>query len=191
MNKKVIKIAIIIAWCLLIACTAFKLFGSEVFNVAVENQRFLEICQWLETDGAWLQYILMYVLSTLVNIFVVLAASLKPKVSWKWLLIIIACSSVAWGVKWASSIAGLILDCLILIVLPALIAKKWYYGFIGLAFEFVFQILSMYIRAGDAYICDDNIILSLVISIDYYIMIALYYMYAILINKHKEEKQNG
>lgn len=191
MNKKIVRIAIIIAWCLLIACCAFKLFGSEVFNVAVESQRFIEVCNWLDGDGVWCKYILMFIMNLSATTFVILASALKYKVSWKWLIIIMVCASAIWGIKFANSIAAFVLECVQFIVLPALISKKWYYGIVGLVLNFVFQLFSMFIRGQEAIIFDDNTILSLVMTIDYYIMIALYYMYAILINKRKEDKQNG
>lgn len=51
----------------------------------------------------------------------------------------------------------------------------------------MFQVCSLYIRGQELAIFSDNTVLALVMSIDYYIMVALYYMYVVLIkNKNKE-----
>lgn len=50
----------------------------------------------------------------------------------------------------------------------------------------------MFIRGIDfGHTFDDNTILSLVFSIDYYIMIALYFLYMASIKTKKEDESNG
>lgn len=74
-----------------------------------------------------------------------------------------------------------------LIVLPAIISKKWWSGFLGLALNMMFQVCSLYIRGQELAIFSDNTVLALVMSIDYYIMVALYYMYVVLIKNDNKE----
>lgn len=79
MNKKVIKTAIILSWCFLIACVLMKELGSDVFNAAIENKRILEICAWLDGEGIWARYILMYTTYMVSSLIIITASSLKRK----------------------------------------------------------------------------------------------------------------
>lgn len=106
--------------------------------------------------------------------FLMLAAGHDNKPTWKHLLLIGCTIIPIWVVKIFSSIAGFVFDCVSIIVIPAIISKKWWTGFVGLALNVAFQAISMFIRGIDfGHTFDDNTILSLVFSIDYYIMIAL------------------
>lgn len=188
MNKKVVKIAIIISWCLLGACVIFKLCGSKVFELAVTNQRFISICNWLDGDGIVLKHILAFILSIPSNTLILLASSLIYKPTWKELLIIEGVNIPIWFVKAFFPIPGFVLECVMFIVIPAVISRKWWTGFMGLALNVVFQLISMFLRGHDVSVmASTNTILSLVILIDYYIMVILYYLYMIMIKKSKKE----
>ena len=185
---RVVLTAIICAWIALVACLVFKLFGSKVFDIAITNQRFLDVCYWLDNSGLWCKFILQILMYLVSNTFFILASSMKPNLKTKWLFIIIPTLCCLWVIKFFNSIAGFVLEIVAFITIPAIMSKKWWYGFVGVALNLLFQILSMFIRGQEMKIFDSNTILSLVLSIDYYIMIALFYLYAIVIyrNKNKE-----
>lgn len=185
-KKKVVLIAIIVAWVLLLICFIFKLFGSKVFNIVVTNEDFINACNWLDSkDGEICKYILaatMYLVSTP---FVVLASALKPSFKTKWMFIIIPSLCVVWVVKFFHSIAGMVVEAVVLIVIPCIMSKKWWTGFVGYGLHFLFQVLSMYIRGQQIKVLDTCTLTTLILTIDFYIMVALYYMYAIVINNKK------
>ena len=185
-KKKVVLTAIIVAWVLLLLCFIFKLFGSKVFNIVVSNQDFINACNWLDSkDGEVCKYILaalMYLVSTP---FVVLASALHPSFKTKWMFIIIPSLCVVWVVKFFHSIAGMVVEAVVLIVIPCIMSKKWWTGFVGYALDLIFQLLSMYIRGQDIRLLDSSTLTTLILSIDYYIMIALFYLYVIVINNRK------
>lgn len=156
----------------------FKLCGSNVFEIAVSNEQFISVCNWLDGEGIWCNY--------------ALSAGHDHKPTWKHLLLIGCTIIPIWVVKIFSSIAGFVLDCVSIIVVPAIISKKWWTGFVGLALNVAFQAISVFIRGIDfGHTFDDNTILSLVFSIDYYIMIALYFLYMVSIKTKKEVESNG
>lgn len=188
MNKRVLKTCIIICWCLLAACMIFKLCGSRVFEIAVTNQRFIDACNWLDGDGIYAKYILAGVMSITSTTLLMLSASFTSKPNWKQMVLILCSVIPIWFVKVFFAKIGFILDCISIIVVPAIISKKWWAGFVGLILNVAFQVASMYIRGIDvANIFATNTILSLIFSIDYHIMIALYYMYTIAIKTKKKE----
>lgn len=170
----------------------FKLCGSKVCEIAVKNEQFIKVCNWLDGDGLWCNYALSAVMSTISTTFLMLAAGHDNKPTWKHLLLILCTIIPIWVVKIFSSIAGFVLDCVSIIVIPAILSKKWWAGFVGLALNVAFQAMSMFIRGIDmGHTFDNNTILSLVFSIDYYIMIALYFLYVSAIKTKKEEHANG
>lgn len=188
MNKKAIKTCIIICWCLLAICMIFKLCGSKVFEIAVTNQRFIDVCNWLDGKGIYAKYVLAGVMSITSTTILMLSASFAPKPNCKQLTLILCTVIPVWFVKVFFSKIGFILDCVSIIVIPAIISKKWWAGFVGLILNILFQVASMYIRGLDVgNIFATNTILSLIFSIDYYIMIALYFMYTIAIKTKKKE----
>lgn len=170
----------------------FKLCGSNVCEIAVTNEQFINVCNWLDGDGIWFNYVLSAVMSTISTAFLMLAAGHNHKPTWKHLLLIGCTVIPIWVVKIFSAIAGFVLDCVSIIVVPAIISKKWWTGFVGLALNVAFQAISMFIRGIDfGHTFDDNTILSLIFSIDYYIMIALYFLYMVSIKTKKEVESNG
>ena len=88
MNKKVIKVAIIISWVLLGVCIIFKLCGSNVFELAIKNQGVIDACAWLDTDGRYLLYVIGFLMSVISNTFILMASALIYKPTWKQLLLI-------------------------------------------------------------------------------------------------------
>lgn len=188
-KRRVVLIAIIIAWALLFICFIFKLFGSKVFDIAVSNQSFIAACNWLDTDGIWCRYIIQIVMFLVSTTLFLLASAMKPSFKTKWLFVIIPTLCVIWVVKYFNNIAGFVLELVCYITIPALMSKKWWYGFVGVALDLLFQILSMFIRGQDMKIFQDNTILSLILTIDYYIMIALFYLFAIVFNNRKLKKE--
>lgn len=170
----------------------FKLCGSNVFEIAVSNEQFISVCNWLDGEGIWCNYALSAVMSITSTAFLMLAAGHDNKPTCKHLLLIGCTIIPIWVVKIFSSIAGFVLDCVSIIVVPAIISKKWWTGFVGLALNVAFQAISMFIRGIDfGHTFDDNTILSLIFSIDYYIMIALYFLYMASIKTKKEDESNG
>lgn len=187
MNKKVVKTCIIVCWCILLACMIFKLCGSSAFDLAVKNERFIEICNWLDTEGRFCLYVIGFIMSITSNTFILLASSLIYKPNIKQFALIECVNVPIWFLKFFFPKIGFGIECVMFIVVPAIISKKWWSGFLGLALNFVFQVLSLFVRGQKIAIFADNTILSLVMSIDYYIMVALYYLYVVLINKNKKE----
>lgn len=187
MNRKVVKTCIIVCWCILASCMIFKLCGSTAFDIAVKDERFIGICNWLDTDGKFCLYVLGFTMSITSNTFILLASSLEPKPTPKHLALLECVNIPVWFVKFFFPKIGFGVECVMLIVLPAIISKKWWSGFLGLALNMMFQVCSLYIRGQELAIFSDNTVLALIMSIDYYIMVALYYMYVVLIkNKNKE-----
>lgn len=190
MNKRVIKTAIIISWCLLIACVVMKLCGSKVFEIATENNRFMQICNWLDNEGGVTKYIIGFVMYYISTLFIITASSLRSRLTIKQWIVVSIIMIAVWAVKFWNTTAAFIVEALELIIIPAIISKKWWTGFVGTIFNILFQVLSLVIKGATlAAPISENTLISLCISLDYYIMIALYYMYVRLIIIKKKQKE--
>lgn len=187
MNKKILKICIIICWCLLAICMLFKLCGSKTFDIVVKNQRFIDVCDWLDTDGHYCLYAIGFTMSITSNTLILLASSITPKPTLKQIIFVECINVSVWFVKFFLPKIGFGIECIMFIVVPAIISKKWWSGFLCLALNMLFQICSLYIRGQELAIFSDNTILAFIMSIDYQIMIILYYMYIVLIKTNKKE----
>lgn len=185
MTRRAIKVAIILSWCLLGACLIFKLCGSRVFEIAVHDENFIKVCNWLDGDGIIFSYVLSFFMSCGSNTFILMASALIYRPTWKQLLLIEAVNIPVWIVKFFFPYVGLGVECAMFIIVPAIISRKWWSGFLGYALNLIFQVCSLFIKGQNIDIVADNTIVSLVFSIDYYVMIALYYLYIVMIKKFK------
>ena len=91
MYRKALKTCTIICWCLLLICMVFKLCGSNVCEIAVTNEQFINVCNWLDGNGIWCNYVLSAVMSTTSTAFLMLAAGHDHKPTWKHLQYVLIC----------------------------------------------------------------------------------------------------
>ena len=188
MNKKVLRTAIVAAWAMLLFSFIFKLCGSKAFEIVAVNERFVTICDWLDNDGEIAKYALMFVMYYVSTIFIILASSLKIKLSGKEFILTTILLVAVWIVKLFYPKIGFVVESLELIIVPSILSRKIWTGIAGYGINLLFQIISVFVRGAGMKIFTNNTILALILSIDYYIMIALFYMYIIVINNKKGEK---
>lgn len=200
---KAIKRAILLCWIMLIVCFIIKLFGGNWFEIMCNNKHFISICKYIDTHLI-IRDILSGCLYLFSSYYIIKACSLLPSPNIKQIILITASLLIVWEFRYISLTIKSIIEAINHLVLPIILnlitckGKEerinklkhcWYYGIIGYLFILIFQILSLTIRNfGIGFINDDNTLLSLMLMIDYYIMIALYYLYVKL---KKGVKQNG
>ena len=64
--------------------------------------------------------------------------------------------------------------------LPILIDyKKWYISLLAFGLTLIFELISMFLKLDNYKIFDDNVLVSLLLSIDYIIMLVLFWLYRI------------
>lgn len=198
---KAVKRAIIICWAMLIVCFIIKLFGGNWFEIMCNDEHFIYVCNFID-NHMFIQDMLAGCLYLLSSYYIIKACSLLPNPSIKQIIIIVACLLIVWEFKYISVIAKSIAEAINHLILPIVInligckgkeekIKKikscWYYGIIGYAAIVVFQIISLITKNfGIGFINDTNTLVSVILMIDYYIMIALYYLYVKLKRGYKE-----
>lgn len=176
MKKNIYKVLIESCWILLIFCFALKLLFGNLFAISVESQNFIAFCEWLDTH--WLKYIIatiVYVPST----YIFYLCLTKQKIFKDlWIIILLIFSSL---IKWRFEYIGVIIDLFVGIFYPLIKGKgkNWKWILIGNITIVLFQQVSLLTKNLGHHLESTSMLIGLVYSIDYYIMLVLYYLYII------------
>lgn len=170
---------IIMSWCLLIVCLIIKLFGGNWFELSTDNERFISLCAFVD-EHQWLKMTInctMYCFST----YFVICASVGQKYLTKKQSIfifpyMITKSLISWHFYWIA----FAMDIILLLGINTYISRKPLRSLLCFGLVNAFQIISLLMRGISAANIDyNNFIITTLLQIDYYLMIALYYLYAI------------
>lgn len=197
---KPIKRTIILCWTMLIVCFIIKLFGWNWFEIVCTNEHFVRLCDIID-NNKFLYYFIGIILYLSSSSFIIFSCSMIPHPSNRELCIIITCFSFVWATQFISHIVKCVVEVVAIISVPIIlnvlrykecgainvIKKKWYYGIIGCVAIFGFQAISAITRNIGIRFVDDSTLTSIIMMIDYYIMIALYYLYI----RMRKEIDNG
>lgn len=184
MMKNKYKVLIKSCWILLFICCAFKLFGADIFIAGTNNENFIKVHTFIE-ENIFIKYIL-YLLMNMISSGIYFMAVLKErKINLKWLIPygIYAICKIIFN---SFDSLFMILDFIIIPGLPIIINPKvWKRSLIGTFLNLGFQFISMFLKLDNFSMFDENALITLLLSIDYYIMLVLYYLYS---NEKKETK---
>ena len=180
----------------MIACFLIKIIGGNWFELICGNQNFINICEWLDNNliTRSIIYAVLYFLSG----SLIILAQLKQKIKDNNSLIIIAIILITAIIRQLYSNRSIdgIMDLIVLILLPLIFniikdkkvkINKLLRIFIGVIIVFCFQLISQITRNIGINYVDENCIIGFILSIDYYIMIILYFLYS----NRKESELNG
>lgn len=187
MYVDITRITIILCWIALIAFWCLKLFGGNWFEIMVENENFIKFSDLVQ--NTWLKY--------LFNLFTIFVA--------QYLKIASVCQRFTFKGKDLIITIGLIISnwlivnfvnidiikmsygYVVIVLMGVLYQKHWKkcFGIIAIILEMAFTTLSMITRSIELQVMSDYFI-SIILSIDLYIMYALYYLYSNLIRINKE-----
>ena len=180
MKKNIYKVLIESCWILLIFCFALKLLFGNLFAISVESQNFIAFCDWLDTH--WLKYIIATIVYVPSSYLLYLCVSKQKIGTDLWLLPLLLPMPF---VKDKIAVIGLIIELFIGVIYPLIKFrfKRWKHVIIGNVLIFAFQLLSLLVRNIGVYIDNSSMLIGIIMQIDYYIMLVLYYLY---LNNRKE-----
>ena len=168
---------IITCWILLAVCCVAKLFGANWFIIHTDNQRFTDFCRCIE-DSFW-YYIFTSVFNIITTSIYLMGVLKQKKPSIKWFLPLIA-YAILKSIFYRQKVLFFILDFVFIISIPLLIDRnKWLRIFIGIALNLGFQFVSMFLKLNNYEVFSENAFVSMILSIDYVIMLMLYWLYSI------------
>lgn len=194
MNKRVLKTAIIISWVVLAVCFIIKILGGNIFNIATTNETFIKVCAFVD-NHLWVQNIIAFIsnffIASLINLAVLRQKFFKRKQA----IFVLICSIIAFCILIIKDyieneiidIIGFILSILPLCICPMILSKKPIRSIFAFILYAIFQSVSIIVKGlSISQINDDSTLVGLIFSVDIYIMLILYYLYA---NK-KDKKDN-
>ena len=181
-----LKYAIIASWCVLAFCFIIKLLGSNVFVFVCTNEKVIALCNFI--DKTFLLYITNFALFYF-GTFYYYKAVLKEKVltrRTKYIhLVLLGQYFIKLLIQFlipaeAQLLLVLIFDTTIFILAPIILKRDvWKRALFGIVLLYDFQLVSMFIRNLGIHFAVSSTLLVAMFSIDYYIMILLYYFYSI------------
>lgn len=202
---KAIKRTIILCWIMLIVCCIIKLIGGNWFEIICDNEHFAYVCKYID-EHIILNCVIGLVLYVFVGyfIFVTMALLEKPTKRQRIFIIILLC--IVWAFNFISDEIKFYIEIGVFIIFPPIINMldkqnrkslkyTWFMGIVGCILNIAFQMISLFIKNIGIKIIDDSFLITIIFSIDYYIMVILFYLYVKLklkTNKQKKEiEQNG
>lgn len=178
-------------WVVLICCFIVKLFGGNFFEIACNNEKFIRFCAVFSTGVPY--YIINYVLYH-VGTYYYFKAVLKTQnlnnkkyivhcvICFVWILKLLLTLKIG-----NNTLVFLLYDTVFMIIFPLIIdSKKFKRALIGYVINLIFQIITLITKNIGLKLLTDNLLIIIIYSIDYYIMVILYYLYSI-----KEDKENA
>lgn len=167
-------------WLVLIIYFIVKLLGGNYFNVICENQKFIDFCNWL--DNSWMKFVVSTIVYCFGNYTIYLAITKQRYFKDYWVILILLPASI---VKYYFGAIGMIFDLLSLIIIPLIKSKGklWLRIIVGIILICLFQQLSLITKDIGNYMPSESVLVSSILTIDYYVMIILYYLYS---NNRKE-----
>lgn len=189
-KERYLKRVIVVCWIALGICFGIKLFGGNLFEIMCSNENFIKVCEYADNHW-WAYYITSTIYCLISNYFFILAMCREWKFSRKqmWIYCITICAVCF--VKTISNTVGIILDVWQVIVMPCIFTirtpKRHWFVLLGNILLFVFQAISMLSKnLSFGIVTDNGLLVSLIYSIDIWIMLVLYYLYS-NISKRKEK----
>ena len=189
--KNKYKVLIISCWVLLVIAMILKLLGSDWFIATSDNKRFIKLCDYID-DHYVLQSIIYAIIGFIsCNIYymAVLQEKRITKKSLKWIIPVLIYSIAKAFLGIYMSVVFVLLDFFMTIGLPIIIDKKsWKLAIIGTILLWVFQLISLIAKMNNYKMFDNNTLIDIILNIDYYIMLVLFYLYVISRKKNKESE---
>ena len=181
--KNKYKTLIISCWVVLIIYFIIKILGGNYFNIEVEWKNLIEACSFLDKNPL-LSCFVKAPFYSISSYFVYLTITKKKFKDDYWVALIFLLSPF---LKRYLTAIGFILDGIMVVVIPYIVLiknkkEKPLYSlirvFIANLLLIAFEVISGLTRNIGYYIpLTNNTLIGLILSIDYYIMVILYYLH--------------
>ena len=183
------KATIGICWISLFAFWTIKLFGGNFFEIVVQNENFIAFSDLVQ--NTWLKYLVSFITIFVGNYLTLGAVCQKFYFKGKQSILVWFSIISMWIVANFIEIDFLKMwyGYVVILLIGVIYQTKWkkLYGLLAIFFDLLFTIISMCVR-NIPFLVSSNYMMSIIMSIDLYIMATLYYLYANLIEIKKETK---
>lgn len=181
------KMTIGICWISLFAFWAIKLFGGNFFEIVVQNENFIAFSDLVQ--NTWLKYLVSFITIAVAKYLTFGAICQEFTFKGKQLLFVIISIIFVWYCANFSNNEFIIMygGYITFVLASAIYQKRWkkLLGFLAIALEIVFALVSMITRNLPIEVMS-NYLVTAIFIFDLYLMTALYYLYSNLIKMKKE-----
>lgn len=186
MNKRVVRYTIICCWIVLFALFIIKLCGGNWFEIVVQNERFISVCNYI--NNTLLFYIVSAITSITANMLLLLAICRAKYFKPIWAAIALLSLLFSYSMKVVFPVVSMWFDFVVIIVFTYCYCRRIIRPILGIGLNLIFQLISLTIRnISISEPVRDNSLVALILMIDVYIMLVLYYLYT----NYKEAMQMG
>ena len=185
MMKDKYKVLIRSCWALLLVCFIIKIFGGNLFEIACENEIFISICNYIDSN-TFLRITINCIIALILDSLTLLAIMQTTKYNKLQAFIILPLIIISSICYWYAPIIKTILELIFMIGIPLIYKVNWKRILLGLLLVLIFQQISLFTKnIGGIVLDSNNSLVSFIMYIDVFIMLILYYLYA---NKRKEKR---
>lgn len=172
-----LMVLIAVCWIAYIICLIIKLCGGNRFEIATSNETFIALCDYID-NTLWLKMIIAtitYVISSYIAYLILV----KRKFFNDWWVIFILVITNIINILINNVYLNIALSIIVALIIPLIRTrfKLWKHIIIGNILIFVFQLISLLTRNIGRNLNNQSMLVSLIMQIDYYIMLIIYYLY--------------
>lgn len=176
-QNKVLKRAIVLCWIALAFCFIIKICGGNFFAIAVENERFIAVCKYVDKHQ-WMLLAVLLANYLIVGYIYFCAVLNQLKLTGKQFLVLIPITIILFFIKLRYMIVGCILETIFLLLVPILYKRcKWYFS---LLYQILYNILgfaSSFIKDIGNWHLPNYSLIGIIFSVDIYFMLILFMLY--------------
>ena len=187
MYISLMRITIVLCWLSLFAFWAVKLFGGNLFEIAVQNENFVKLSHYIE--NSWWRYVSSFVTIFVARYLILCAVGQRFTYKGKDFVFVSLSIISIWSVVNFVPIEFMKMwYCYIVMAGVGIIYQKGYkriYGAFSMVLDLAFSGISMITRNIELQLVTDYLTLF-ILGIDVYIMYLLYYLYLNLLRLKKE-----
>ena len=189
-KERYLKRVIVVCWIALAICFGIKLFGGNLFEIMCNNDNFIKVCKFAENHFL-AKYLICFVYTFVSLYFFTLAVIGKLKFSKVEMIIVLSTVILGTFLKLLNSYIGLVFDIWQGFIMPAIFTiktpKKHWMIVLGNVLLFLFQSISMITKNIEyGIITADDLVTSIIFSIDVLLMTILYFAYMNLKERSKQ-----
>ena len=183
MNKKVLNVMIWLTWGILAFFLIVKLFFGEWVAIVVTNDKLVKIGVFID-NNFWVYEVLTFCFTCLTYYLYLCACSKQWKLSFKSIGVILPILLILHIVKYFNPTIGTQIDLILMMAIPYFLKASFGSTIFVFTAHSASQLITLYVRNIPVSPLMYNSMSMIILMIDQYIWLLLYYFYQ---NKYKKE----
>lgn len=189
MNKKVLKTMIALVCVFLCALYVLKIFFPEQFMMTIQNEQLVKIGAYVDAHW-WLCELCAIVTSFITYWLYLCAVTRKWRLNWKEIVAVLVTIAVTHGLYELDATLASGVSVIAMFILPAISKARLVDVTVVFSVHYMSQLLSTLIRNLPVLLTSVNYITILLMGLESYFWLLLFYLYFNLKKENKLNEQN-